>query len=67
MIFVTVSFRACMVFSAADPHLVLLMAIVVILESGDSHLVAVRVHGGQDVDAGGVDESLNALVTQQVL
>ena len=46
-----------------DPVLV----IVSVLGSNNSHLVPVRVHGGQDVDAAGVDEGPDALVPQQVL
>lgn len=35
------------------------------LRCGD--LIAVRVHGGQDMDACGVDDGLNPLIAQQVL
>lgn len=46
---------------------VVVTAVGAVLGSGNGHLVAIRVHGGQDVDAGGVDEGLDALVSLQVL
>lgn len=52
---------------AADLHVLLIVSVVAVGQCSHGHLKAVGVHGGQDVDAGGVDEALNALVSQQVL
>lgn len=35
------------------------------LRSGN--LIAIRIHGGQNMDACGVDEPLNSLIAQQIL
>lgn len=45
----------------------LIITVVIVLDSRNSHLVSIRVHGGQNMDAGGVDEGLDALVPQQIL
>ena len=45
----------------------LVLAVVIVLQSRHSHVVPVGVHAGQDVDAGGVDDGLDALVAQQIL
>lgn len=59
--------RPHLVPNAADLHVVLIVSIVAVRQCSHGHLVAVGVHGGQDVDAGGVDEALNALISNQVL
>ena len=47
--------------------LVVELRIIAILYLCGSQLIAVWIHGGQQVDAGGVDEGLNSLVPQDVL
>lgn len=41
--------------------------IVVVVIARNSHLISIRVHRRKDVDAGGVDKSLDALVPLQIL
>lgn len=47
--------------------LVVTVIIATVLDSSNSQLISVRVHGWQNVDAGGVDESLDAFITKQIL
>ncbi|TNN67891.1 hypothetical protein EYF80_021860 [Liparis tanakae] len=56
-----------MCLSSTNLLLLLFITVVIVLESRNRHLVPVGVHGGQKVDAGGVDEALDALVPQLVL
>lgn len=47
--------------------LLLIITVVIVLESRNRQLVPVGVHGGQEMDAGDVDEGLDALVPQLIL
>lgn len=43
------------------------LRVIVILYLWGGQLIAIWIHGGQNVDAGGVDDGLNSLVPQNVL